>query len=113
MLVNGKKRVYFFLLFLPLLLLGNFTQNIIISKAIQLKLYNSYTWKALLHIHSNQSSINNSTFLLSYPNFNAKKELIYTLKAFFNTKKAILTYLIIIEMLSRIAHLVRQILYDI
>jgi len=86
MLLNGKQKVYFLLLSLPILLFGNYAQDKIVNKAIQLKLYNNYTWKALLHIHSNQSSINNSTFLLSYPNFNAKKELIYTLKAFFNTK---------------------------
>ena len=44
------------------------------------KLYESSTWKSLLHYRNNKPSINEKEFLLSYNNFSLKNELISTIK---------------------------------
>lgn len=61
--------------------------NIIISEAINKKLYVKPTWKSLLHIKDKKSFINDPNFILSKENFSLKNELIYTIKAFFKDKK--------------------------
>jgi hypothetical protein len=55
-----------------------------INIALEKKLYDSYIWKALLHIREESPKINDKTFLLSYDDFSLKNELIKTIQNFNN-----------------------------
>ncbi len=75
------------LIFLPFILFGESIQKEALKKADNLKLYNSYVWKNLLHTKENNPSINHPSFLLSFGNFTLKNELTMTIESFFNSKK--------------------------
>lgn len=82
---NSRKRLFFLLLFIPLLSYANNIQNIT-QKALDLNLYKSYVWKNLIHVKDGIPSINDPSFLLSHPNFSLKNELQKTIESFFKTK---------------------------
>jgi len=60
----------------------------IIKRAIQEKLYEQPEWKILTHSNGKESYITDPSFILSYPNFTLKNELIATLNAFFETAQS-------------------------
>ena len=72
-------------IFIYFILILTFNSNIFASDYIENyveknKLYESPTWKSLLHYRNNKASINEKEFLLSYNNFSLKNELIATIK---------------------------------
>lgn len=74
----NKIFIYFILIFI-------FNSNIFALDYIEdyvekNKLYESSTWKSLLHYRNNKPSINEKEYLLSYNNFSLKNELIATIK---------------------------------
>ena len=67
-------------IFVYFILILTFNSNIFASDYIENyveknKLYESSTWKSLLHYRNNKPSINEKDFLLSYNNFSLKNEL--------------------------------------
>jgi len=83
---HSKKRYLFLLLLIPFFIYAQQSPKLIINQAVSLKLYDSYVWQNLLHMNGNKPSIKHPTFLLSFPNFSLKNELILTIESFFNTK---------------------------
>ena len=84
-------RVFLLLLLVSTNLLSS-NKDEIKSYLIDKKAYNSYIWKALLHINNNKPSIDNETFLLSYNKFTLKNELLKTVDIFYDDKKSICKY---------------------
>ncbi len=60
-------------------------KNKIIEEAESKKIYNSYTWKSLLHKYSGKNDIDDKNFWLS-PDRTLKSELIYTIKGMYIQK---------------------------
>lgn len=83
-LVTSRK-IFFLLILIPLYSFSNDIKQSTIHKALELKLYDSHIWKSMLHVKGGTSSINDPSFLLSYPNFSLKNELITTIESFFET----------------------------
>ena len=87
-----KNRFIFLLLIFPLLSFSS-QQGYLINKAVQNRLFESHIWQRLLHLTpQKEPSIANKTFLLSYPTFTPKKELIETINHFFKRPQSICKY---------------------
>ncbi len=92
-----RKRFIFLLLFISSLLHANSFAEKLIAEVQNKRLYQTKIWQNLTHSNDGFPSINDSSFLLSYPNFSLEKELIATIKAFrkpqkLNEKHAICQY---------------------
>jgi len=83
---SSKSKVFLYSFIFVLSNLQALSVDNLLKEAYQLQLEHSYIWKNLLHINDGEPSINNQDFLLSYPNFNLKKEFTMTLKSFFSRK---------------------------
>ncbi len=95
--IESKKKRFFFFIFLYIFLpIFSFSDNLkisILEKALKKNLDNSHIWHRLLHLDKSLNPyINNKSFLISYPNFSPKKELIATIKLFEQNKKAVCKY---------------------
>jgi hypothetical protein len=87
-----RNKSIFLLLILPSLSFSS-QQGYFIDQAVKNRLFESHVWQRLLHLNQKQEPyINNKTFLLTYPAFTPKKELVETIKSFYNTPQSICKY---------------------
>lgn len=81
------------LLLLPLFLCADTIKSRITDDAIAKRLYDSHVWHRLLHVdQSGAPSIKNHSFLISYPDFTPKNELIATIDSFFEDNETACRY---------------------